>query len=696
MNTVLLELNSYTQQVRIFKDGEQVSLYSKLSDCTFLQVIKDPVKILEMIADEINDDYRLQVIGNDYEYYLLHNAASKVKDCVFDEHVPFSLCINTKDRIKQLSEFINQKIFVVALRNVVAIPEPLHYGNITVNFVLQSDTYDLELDTLKSLISSACETLLINPLIGEIVKDSGSHKKEILVLSEIEPMLSVHLSDLMEVDEEFILDVETYPIGINSPKIKIVSTNLDVLSIVDNTLVAKAPGETTVKLFASGANKPFYIQNITVKKTILVSKIDVTNFPTLLIEGKHHNLDIKLYPSDATDVDSLEYLSSDQDVADIVNGTLLLKKAGFCEIIIKTKKAEFKNKIEVLPLLKRIEIPKKSIEMFMGDKGVLKVNLVPENAYDNNFSWVSSDESIATILNEEGYDFVKAKRPGECILTCKTDNENIKDSCLLIVKEKKRKSLIMPFVILFFLIFIIGGVINYFSGGWDSFLSGNNGEVDYSQVYEGATAIDVFEEIEINISGSDGSGRASIENTSRVPFVQGCSFEIDEASGLSNGDIVTITVSFKESLIEEYNVYPSEMSKQITIQGLGSKITKASQLTEDMITEVINYTITTENSETENDGYFSYSAATHVETYFQTKVRKYGTALVVIVSKDRYSGGVYDQTNYMPYFYYGLEINENGKLDLESCNISNSTFATSLDSIVDDLYEEDCITEKLD
>lgn len=71
-----------------------------MSDCTFSQILKEPVKILEMIADEINDDYRLQEIGNDYEYYLLHNAASKVEDCFFDEHLPFPLHISTEDRIK--------------------------------------------------------------------------------------------------------------------------------------------------------------------------------------------------------------------------------------------------------------------------------------------------------------------------------------------------------------------------------------------------------------------------------------------------------------------------------------------------------------------------------------------------------------------------------------------------------------------
>ena len=63
MNTVLLELNSYTQKAQIFLNGKEPSPYSELKNYKYKQLIEKPETVFAAIARELNDDFALSVVA---------------------------------------------------------------------------------------------------------------------------------------------------------------------------------------------------------------------------------------------------------------------------------------------------------------------------------------------------------------------------------------------------------------------------------------------------------------------------------------------------------------------------------------------------------------------------------------------------------------------------------------------------------
>ncbi len=102
---------------------------------------------------------------------------------------------------------------------------------------------------------------------------------------------------------------------------------------------------------------------------------------------------------------------------------------------------------------------------------------------------------------------------------------------------------------------------------------------------EKVETFDPFENIELVYSGMAPDGRLEIDGT-QSGYSQGLYYSADKYDGLSNGDVVTITVTHDYSDSEYVNNYgrlPDPLTKTYTVDGLAAYITTSSEIDDDLI-----------------------------------------------------------------------------------------------------------------
>lgn len=79
-----------------------------------------------------------------------------------------------------------------------------------------------------------------------------------------------------------------------------------------------------------------------------------------------------------------------------------------------------------------VSLDKTSAELDVGGTLTLTKTIEPANATNQNVSWSSSDENVATVANGT----VTAKTAGTAVITVKTADGGKEASCTITVKEK--------------------------------------------------------------------------------------------------------------------------------------------------------------------------------------------------------------------------------------------------------------------
>ena len=85
-------------------------------------------------------------------------------------------------------------------------------------------------------------------------------------------------------------------------------------------------------------------------------------------------------------------------------------------------------------------------------------------------------------------------------------------------------------------------------------------------ILEEGTAYDPFNDLEVTFSGVSGSGQISVINNS--PYKSALGFSCSKTNSLSNGDVVTITVTFDDGLSENFGVFLTKTQSDYTVSGL--------------------------------------------------------------------------------------------------------------------------------
>lgn len=233
--------------------------------------------------------------------------------------------------------------------------------------------------------------------------------------------------------ESATLTVKHTPAELEAPTYTWTSSNTSVATVANGKITAVDEGTTTITVTAPERNLTASC-TITVN-SIVPASITLNEQSLSLIVGNTSQLSATVSPNDAKDK-SVSWSSSDANIATVSQDGLITAIApGTATITAKTNTGGLTatcsvevKKIEVAS----VTVSKETFEMIVGQEETLTASISPLDATYKGVTWVSSDETVATVADG----VINALKVGEVTITVtSTDDSSKTASCSITVKS---------------------------------------------------------------------------------------------------------------------------------------------------------------------------------------------------------------------------------------------------------------------
>lgn len=272
-------------------------------------------------------------------------------------------------------------------------------------------------------ISASCKITVYNDDIQEIIIETQAGQ--------------VLESDILTIkkDESIRLNVSIKPEDATVKTISWVSTNTEVATISetgDQTAVIKGIGTGETDIVVTTAGGGCYA---TCHIAVVQNASGLSLEPTAeLFENEELLLEATVTPEDASE--TVKWESSDEDVATVLDGKVLARKAGTAVITASIGSGDntltATCTVTVKCHVKGVSLKDHSITVKQNETLQLSATVYPERASNAKVSWSSSNTSVATV-SETGV--LTAKASGTTKITVTTAEGGFKDECEVIVES---------------------------------------------------------------------------------------------------------------------------------------------------------------------------------------------------------------------------------------------------------------------
>ena len=295
--------------------------------------------------------------------------------------------------------------------------------------------YKINLDTVIDKAGvidiSKFKTLYDNTTSGEMFKLIAEWKETEVSKITIRnyPRVTYEKGEDLNLDDAQLLVTNSEG---SSTLVKITS---DMISGYDKNKV----GEQTVTVTYKGKTTTFKVK--VSEAEVKVTKINLSEENKTLKIGEKFTLEAKVEPDTATNK-QVEWKSEDESIATVSSsGEVAAVKEGSTNIVATAKdgsgtKAICKVTVEKQDTAVKVEsitLDKKTAELQVGGKLLLKATINPDEATNQKISWDSSNTAVATV--KDG--LVTAMSEGKTTITVKTEDGGKTDTAeITVVKEK--------------------------------------------------------------------------------------------------------------------------------------------------------------------------------------------------------------------------------------------------------------------
>lgn len=209
------------------------------------------------------------------------------------------------------------------------------------------------------------------------------------------------------------------------------SDNEDV-AIVNGSgkVTAKTPGTAIITVTTSDGEKTASCEVTVEKKIVLPTSISMAASLGFVDGGDAQTLTATVLPAEADDK-TIVWSSSNESVATVVDGVVTPQGVGTCEIVAKCHANETISAICAVTVtastvaVTGVTLDQSSLEITAGDAATLKATVAPVDATNQNLTWISSDETIATVNNG----VVTAVAAGDATITVTTEDGEFTATC---------------------------------------------------------------------------------------------------------------------------------------------------------------------------------------------------------------------------------------------------------------------------
>jgi uncharacterized protein YjdB len=220
------------------------------------------------------------------------------------------------------------------------------------------------------------------------------------------------------------------------------SSDKNAVATVTNGLVkALSAGSATITVKTDDGN---FTATCAVSVTsgtggnIAVTGVSLSKNTLSLIKGNTETLIATVLPANATNK-AVDWESSAPSVATVTNGLVTAVSEGSATITVRTKDGGFPATcaVTVIPVpVISVTLNKTALEIGTGDIEYLTAIIDPTNATNQNVTWSSSNEDVATVLQLEsitgkfpGLGVVTGKFPGSATITVTTEDGGKTATC---------------------------------------------------------------------------------------------------------------------------------------------------------------------------------------------------------------------------------------------------------------------------
>lgn len=432
MNELEIVINPYNCTTSLKINDRAISPYSELAN-----YLKEPFytwcdKVLNIISNELNDEFKITIVSREAEAFILFGLAKNYEDCVKVEHKNFYIDMPIIDRLKRLYEISNQEKINIEAKDIlvnlfIANNSKESFINEYFDKNADGDIFDYEdypLCNVKLNIKEYSEIKFkeavqnINFIITYNIKEAEAIYDDIKKYnSEIFILVNDNNFKVQKKDNAFICECD---------KQRLLNILFELLEfryitpfyITALRRVREKINNDNIKLL--GSVEPFV-------SVSCESQLEVNTFVPLVIKSYPDNMDIpkldfkfskeKIISCDGKNILGLS--AGEVDVEIYVQGNLMPVSKFHVTVVQRNK-------------IKRIELNKENFIMGVQDVIKLSCKFWPENADNTSeLRWTSTDDTVA-VVDKVGN--ITALKQGTCYIEIST--EDISASCLISVKPK--------------------------------------------------------------------------------------------------------------------------------------------------------------------------------------------------------------------------------------------------------------------
>ncbi|MCR5597871.1 MAG: Ig-like domain-containing protein [Lachnospiraceae bacterium] len=493
MSILKIKLNPYKNLNTALLDEKPCNQYSELSN-----YIKEPFlnwadRLLESAENEINDNYSLIVIGENFERLFLQDMQNDYDACLDYGTDDYDIDFLANDRYqkvlplaKKYGVSFNLAKYKIGVCSDVELPSSVSFASTPTDvnnafLIVTRDTsiestivrkngpcmalvlseksvvhslgnaryiWEITEDRLSEVINAIVDRFVKVPFVVSISNDlrgflpqmDEEDREKYALLTEIDMYVSVGEIPNIEVGNDFELSINTIPEDNGAPDLVVESSNPSVLAVEGNKLIALASGNVQLKIYRADEIIPFDERDVVVYQTNFISQMVVSGESEMGI-GRVQELELSVIPEDAEDSGSIEWFSSDEAVVKVdKNGRVTSLAAGKATISVKSTKVTADYEIEVLPNIQEIKTSIRKAHLYVGDTKPITVNITPKKCFDDSCKWETSDSKVALVeISDNGKTVIRATGVGDCVLTCTAIEGGCSASCAVKVEATFKK-----------------------------------------------------------------------------------------------------------------------------------------------------------------------------------------------------------------------------------------------------------------
>ncbi len=226
------------------------------------------------------------------------------------------------------------------------------------------------------------------------------------------------------VGRKVTLKATVLPTDANDKSIEWTSEDESIATVTSKGQVTiRGVGETTVS--ATSVDNPSVSASIPVRGLELAQAInfDAATYPVLINETTQ--LMVHVLPASTTDK-SVTYAVKNKRIATVdENGLVTGLKGGKTTVYAYTADGSKKRAsatVEVIVPVTGVKYKHKDVRVGVGSYGTFTAEIIPSSASNKKMTWVSSDESVATVTGTTNRFKIRGRRWGRCLITGTTED----------------------------------------------------------------------------------------------------------------------------------------------------------------------------------------------------------------------------------------------------------------------------------